>query len=239
MMNIRPSPSADLSTRGPNNQLKVLDLVPLRDRDSLSPQPRNLSAADSAKLGGADNSVRRYNPEPRLPLGLVGRERREDEGNLPGRNLEVVSDGPVSGDPTLGDRSDNRQDSRLEALRCNLLSHWSICSWDNTFSMIGLSCSRPTLASIAEHRLVNVGSSLFAIDQLRSSQALYESDHVTDKGITSRFEPSRRQDEMLQLPKTVKRRGDEKTGGRSAAFSAAKFPHESDYRGVAASVLRL
>src|SRR5262249_19161816 len=42
---------ADRSTGGPGNHLEVLDLVPRRDRDALSPQPLDLLAADGPQLG--------------------------------------------------------------------------------------------------------------------------------------------------------------------------------------------
>jgi hypothetical protein len=39
--------------------------------------------------------------------GLLDRKRREDEGNLAGRDLQVLTDGPVSGDRETGHSCDS------------------------------------------------------------------------------------------------------------------------------------
>ena len=103
------------STGRPGNQVKVLDLIRRRDRDPLSPQPLDLPATDGPQFGRADDPVGGYDPEPRQSLRLFHRERREDEGNLAGRDMKAPSDGPVGGDPAFGDGGQNRQDPRLEA----------------------------------------------------------------------------------------------------------------------------
>src|SRR6516164_2736135 len=114
---MRPRPQKSMAGRptgGPGNQVEVLDLVPRRDRDALRPEPLDLLAADGPRLGRADDPVRGYDPEPGQSFGLLGGERREDEGDLAGRDLQVPSDGPVSGDAAFGDGGHDRQDLRPE-----------------------------------------------------------------------------------------------------------------------------
>ena len=80
-----------------------------------SARSRDLPAADGSQLGGADDSVGSYDSKPGKSPRLLDRERRENEGNLAGRDPQVPSDGPVGGDPAFGDVGQNRQDPRLEA----------------------------------------------------------------------------------------------------------------------------
>src|SRR5207248_9326699 len=81
----------DRSTGGPGKHVEVLHVVPRRDRDALRPESRDLPAADGSQLGGADDPVGGYDPEPGKSLGFLDRESRENEGNLAGRHPQVPS----------------------------------------------------------------------------------------------------------------------------------------------------
>src|SRR6516162_7487702 len=96
--------------------MEVLDLIPRRNRNALSPEPLDLLAADGPQFGRADDPIRGYDPEPGQSLGLAGREPSEDEGNLAGRDPQVTADLPVGGDAAFRDGGHNCQDSRLEPL---------------------------------------------------------------------------------------------------------------------------
>jgi len=94
--------------------VKVLNPVPRRDHDALSSQPLNLPATNGPQFGRADDPVGSYDAEPRQSLRFFDRERREDGGNLAGRELKVPSDGPVGSDPAFGYGGHHSQDPRLE-----------------------------------------------------------------------------------------------------------------------------
>ena len=83
--------------------MEVLDLIPRCDRDSLGSEARNLPAADGSQLDCADDSVGGYDPEPGKSFGFLTRKCREYESYLPGRDLQVLSDGPVGGYPAFRD----------------------------------------------------------------------------------------------------------------------------------------
>src|SRR5262245_8974758 len=103
----------DRSTGGPGNHVEVLDLVPRCDSDPLRAEPLDLPSADGPQLGRAKDPFRCHHPEPGDSRGLLDRERREDEGNLAGRDPQVLTDGPVGGDSAFRDGGHNRQDAGL------------------------------------------------------------------------------------------------------------------------------
>jgi hypothetical protein len=113
---LRVSPATS-SAGGPGNERELLHLIPRCDRDSFRPEARNLPAADRSQLGGADDSVGGYDPEPGKSFRFLARKCREYESYLAGRDLQVLSDRPVGGYPAFRDCGYYRQDPRLESQR--------------------------------------------------------------------------------------------------------------------------
>src|SRR6516164_9930255 len=79
--------SVERQSGGPGNHPEVLHFIAGRDGDALRPESRDLPAADGSQLDGSDDSVGGDDPEPGKSPGLLGRERRKNEGHLAGPNV--------------------------------------------------------------------------------------------------------------------------------------------------------
>ena len=90
-------------TWAPGDQAELLDLISRRDRDAFGSEAGDLPAADGPQLDCADDSVRGYDAEPGKSFRFLTRKCREYESYLSGRDLQVLSDGPVGGYPAFRD----------------------------------------------------------------------------------------------------------------------------------------